>query len=261
MAGSNDPSTRKQIFDWIAQHEKTFYLPRSPFHPIGVYFSPASRNFDAAKFLPSYRGTLVLLLQNHLEFQVVTSKTLSNFHGETLVLPDVSVLEDSERKQLQDFSARGGKLVIAGADATGFAESPAILRFADSPGSAHLSALEKDFSAASENMPKEFLAALSPSKEVVVSASQFVASNTALVDGRLHIFLMNFEGIIPHHNLKPAMVSSVSITVPATRKCVLHFLPFLGNEQKITAKRAGDSQIFSLPAFDRGAVAWLEDTQ
>jgi hypothetical protein len=261
MAGSNDPATRKQIFDWIAQHEKTFYLPRSPYHPIGIYFSPASRNFDAARFLPSYRGTLVLLLQNHLEFQVVTPKTLSDFHGETLVLPDVSILGDDERKQLKDFAARGGKLVIAGADATGFAESPAILRFADSPGSAHLAALEKDFAAGSEKMPKEFLAALSPSKEVFISAPPLVASNTALVGGRPHIFLMNFGGIIPHHNLKPAMATSVSITVPPTRKCVLHFLPFLGDDQKIPSKHSGDSQIFSLPAFDRGAVAWLEDTQ
>jgi hypothetical protein len=261
MAGSNDSATRKQIFDWVARNEKTFYLPRAPFHPIGVYFSPASRNFDPAKFLPSYRGTLVLLLQNHLEFQVVTPKTLSNFQGETLVLPDVSVLEDSERKQLQDFAARDGKLVIAGADGTGLVESPAILHFADSPGSIHLAALEKDFAAASGNMPKEFLAALSPSKQVLITAPPLVASNTSLVDGRLHIFLMNFTGIIPHHNLKPAMVTSVSITVPSSRKCVLHFLPFLGNDQKIASKPSRDSQVFSLPPFDRGAVAWLEDTQ
>jgi hypothetical protein len=260
MAGSNDSATRKQIFDWIARNEKAFYLPRAPFHPIGIYFSPASRNFDPAKFLPSYRGMLVLLLQNHLEFQVVTPKTLSDFHGETLVLPDVSVLEDSERKQLQDFAARGGKLVIAGADGTGFVESPAILHFADSPGSIHLAALEKDFASASGNMPKEFLAALLPSKEVLVSASPLVASNTSLVDGRLHIFLMNFAGIIPHHNLKPAMVTSASIAVPSSRRCVLHFLPFLGNDQKIASKLSGDSQVFSLPPFDRGAVAWLEDT-
>ena len=47
MAGSNDLPTRKKIFSWIQAHEKTFYLPRSPVDPIGVYFSPETRNFYA----------------------------------------------------------------------------------------------------------------------------------------------------------------------------------------------------------------------
>jgi hypothetical protein len=261
MAGSNDAGTRKEIFDWIARNEKTLYLPRAPFHPIGVYFSRASRNFDAARFLPSYRGTLLLLLQNHVEFQVVTPRTIADFHGTTLVLPDVSILDDTERSQLQGVLARGGRLLVAGTDATGFSAAPNIIRFAVSPGSAHLSALEKDFSAGSQNMPAEFLAALSQPRDLIVTASPFVASNTALVDGQPHVFLMNFAGLVPHSNLKPSSDNSVSITVPSGRKCVLHFLPFLGEEQRVMSRHAGDSQIFSLPAFDRGAVAWLEDTQ
>ena len=50
MAGSNDLPTRKKIFSWIEAHEKTFYLPRSPMDPIGVYFSPETRNFYAGRF-------------------------------------------------------------------------------------------------------------------------------------------------------------------------------------------------------------------
>ena len=261
MAGSNDAGTRKQIFDWIARNEKTLYLPRAPLHPIGVYFSPSSRNFDAARFLPSYRGTLLLLLQNHVEFQVVTPRTLSAFHGATLVLPDVSILDDAERNQLRSFLVQGGRLLIAGTDATGFPAAQNIIRFAQSPGSAHLSALEKDFAAASQNMSAEFLAALSSSRDLLVRASPLVASNTALVDGRPHVFLMNFAGLVPHRNLKPSPDNSVTISVPSSRKCVLHFLPFLGEEQRVTSRLAGDSRIFSLPAFDRGAIAWLEDSQ
>jgi hypothetical protein len=261
MGGSNDPATRKQIFDWIAKHDKTFYLPRTPIHPTGVYFSPASRNFTPAHFLPSYRGTLLLLLQNHLEFQVVTPRTLADFHGTTLVLPDVSVLSDTERDQLKAFLARGSKLIISGTDPGNLPESQNIVRFATSPGTAHLDALTKDFAVASRNMPPDFLAALAPSKELAITASPFVASNTALVDGKPYVFLANFEGLVPHHNLIPSTQNSVKITVPATRNCVLHFLPFLGEEQRVASILAGDSQVFSLPAFDRGAVAWLEDTQ
>jgi hypothetical protein len=261
MAGSNDAATRQQIFEWIARHEKTFYRPRNPFQPTGVYFSPSSRNFDPARFLPSYRGTLLLLLQNHLEFQVVTPRTLSNFRGTTLVLPDVSILDASERDQLRSFLVRGGRLIVAGADGTGFAPSSNVIAFANSPGSAYLGALEKDFVAASGNPPAQFLAALSPSKDLIVSASPLVASNTALVGGKPHVFLANFAGIVPHHNLGPSAENSANITVPAARKCVLHYLPFLGEEQKVSSTRTGDSQVFALPGFDRGAVAWLEDLQ
>jgi hypothetical protein len=261
MAGSNDATTRRQIFEWIARHEKALYGPRSPFQPIGVYFSPASRNFDPALFLPSYRGTLLLLLQSHLEFQVVTPRTLSNFRGTTLVLPDVSILDASERDQLRNFLVRGGRLIVAGADGTGFPPSSNVIAFANSPGSAYLGALEKDFVAASGNPPAPFLAALSPSKDLIVNASPLVASNTALVDGKPHVFLANFAGIVPHRNLRPSTENSANITVPAARKCVLHFLPFLGEEQRVSSTRTGDSQVFALPAFDRGAVAWIEDVQ
>src|SRR6202789_423140 len=39
MSGSNDLATRKQVFAWIAAHEKTFYRPRRAIDPVGVYFS------------------------------------------------------------------------------------------------------------------------------------------------------------------------------------------------------------------------------
>ena len=57
MSGSNDLPTRKRIFEWIEKHEKTLYAPREPIHPIGVYFSPATRNYfpDAfLRFLPGH---------------------------------------------------------------------------------------------------------------------------------------------------------------------------------------------------------------
>src|SRR5437868_423015 len=123
MAGSNDLPTRKLIFDWIRQHEKTFYLPRNPIDPIGVYFSPETRNSFSDEFIESYRGTLILLMQKHLEFQIVTPRTLGDFHGHTLVLSDVRVLNESEKKRLQDFAAGGGKLIIAGSAAAELGDS------------------------------------------------------------------------------------------------------------------------------------------
>jgi hypothetical protein len=261
MAGSNDIATRTQIFDWIARHEKPFYLPRTPMNPIGVYFSPASRDFDTTRFLASYRGTILLLLQNHLEFQIVTPRTLSAFQGSTLILPDVSSMANAEHDAFLALLARGDRLLVTGANALNAPPSPNVVHFPTSPGIAYLAALEKDFAGASKAMPAEFLAALTPAKDLVVTSSPLVASNTASVNGQPHVFLANFAGLIPHDNLKPSAETSTRITVPASRKSQLHFLPFLGDEQVIDGTLSGEHRIFSLPAFDRSAVAWLEDTK
>jgi hypothetical protein len=77
MAGSNDLATRKEIFAWIAAHQDTFYRPRHPIQPVGVYFSNKTRDYFAKDFISSYRGCLILLMQTHREFQVVTPRTLA----------------------------------------------------------------------------------------------------------------------------------------------------------------------------------------
>src|SRR5438270_700272 len=175
MAGSNDLPTRKKIFSWIQAHEKTFYLPRNPIDPIGVYFSPDTRNFYAKEFIESYRGILILLMQKHLEFQVVTPRTLADFHGQTLVLPDVRVLGDSEKSALQAFAAHG-RVVISGTDATGLGSSPNVVRLADSPGKAYGAAIEKDFAHASPDSEKTFFDTVQGGNAVQIKAGPLVAT-------------------------------------------------------------------------------------
>jgi hypothetical protein len=261
MAGSNDMATRTEIFRWIERHEKTFYRPRVPMFPIGVYFSPATRNYNAGKFLPSFRGTLLLLLQKHLEFQIVTPRTLADFHGEVLVLPSVSTLAEAEKAKLRALVSKGGRLVVTGADGTGFVPSPGIARFPDCPGSAYLAALEADFAKGSSGNPKEFLAALAVKEELRVEASPLVAANIASVEGKPHIFLANFAGLVPHRVAVPSPGTGVRVSVPAERKCTLRFLPFLGELQTLRGQRAGDRTVFALPPIERGAAVWIEDTR
>src|SRR5262249_36889608 len=81
MSGSNDLPTRKRIFEWIERHEKTLYEPRAPDHPIGLYFSPETRNYFTDPFLRSFEGTAILLLQMHRELRIVTPRTLAAFRG------------------------------------------------------------------------------------------------------------------------------------------------------------------------------------
>ena len=114
MSGSNDMETRKVIFQWIHDHEKIFYLPRQPVRPVGVYFSPKSRDYFPKEYIDSYRGTMMLLMQSHLEFQVVTPRTLDAFRGDVLILPEARCLGKREMDTLRSRFNSGKTLVVSG---------------------------------------------------------------------------------------------------------------------------------------------------
>ena len=259
MAGSNNLATRKKIFDWIAAHEKTFYLPREPVDPIGVYFSPQTRNFFAADFIASYRGILILLMQKHLEFQIVTPRTLADFHGQTLVLPDVRVLGDAERQWLKGFIGSGKRLVITGMDASEVGDSKNVVRFADCPGKAYNSALDKKLEQASPDTQREFLESLQGGDSVRIKASPLVATSIARTsDGHTNVFFANFAGLKGGVNPIQTPQNDVEVKVSAKSEVKGFFLPFLGEVQAVKGTRQGDSMSFSLPPITKGAVFWYE---
>jgi hypothetical protein len=257
MAGSNDQATRAEIFQWIEENEKTLYLPRVPMQPIGVYFSPKSRDYDSENFLPSYRGLLVLLLQAHREFQVVTPKTLAEFRGQSLVLPNVSTLSSMEKEALRNFSEIGGQIVITGQDATDLGSSTQTIRIADCPAKAYLAGLQRDFARGSQQAPESFLHAFKQKGEVLVDAPPSVATNFARVNGIPHIFLANFAGLIPGKSATPVPASGVKISVSAADEDSLVYLPFLGKLQTLRGVKNGDRMDFHLPPITRGAVVWV----
>jgi hypothetical protein len=257
MAGSNDSKTRKEIFQWIGQHERDFYSPRVPIRPVGVYFSPQSRNYDSAGFLPSYRGTLLLLLQKHLELQVVTPRTLAAFRGPVLVLPNVSVLGEDEKSSLRDFVLRGGRVVITGTDATAL-DTSGVKRFKECPAKAYFERLQKDFAAGSQDNPAAFLAAIDSRAEIEVEAPPTVVANIASVNGAPHIFLANFSGLVPRKIAVPTPQTNVRISIRDGKARNLYILPFLGEGRSIHGQRREGRIVFVLPALERGAVAWFE---
>ena len=261
MAGSNDAPTRTEIFRWIEKNDKTLYHRRLPVDPIGVYFSPASRNYDTERFLSSFRGTVLLLLQSHREVQIVTPTTLANFPGRALILPDVSELSADERNKLARFVARGKQLFITGADATGMAQSSNVVSSRTSPGSEYLAKLEKDAVNASRTLELGVLRSLPENSALRIEASPFVIAHQARVDGKLHVFLINFSGIMPHQQIKPTSETSARIVVATGPRATLSFLPFLGTEQTLSGERLGDKMVFRLPPFDRGAIVWVSDSK
>jgi len=259
MAGSNDLPTRKRIFDWIQAHEKTFYLPRAPIDPIGVYFSPETRNYYAQDFLASYRGILILLMQRHLEFQIVTPRTLADFHGKALVLPDVRMLDDGEKALLKSFVNGGTELVVTGTDATGIGTSPNVVRFADCPGKAYNAAIEKDFEHASPDSQQQFFAAVAGGDAVRVRASEKIATSISRTsDGHMNCFFANFAGLVGGKNPIQTPQGGVTVSVTSQSEGKGFFLPFMGSVQAVKGVREGDSVRFALPTITRGAVFWYE---
>jgi hypothetical protein len=258
MGGSNDLAMRKKIFSWIKTNEKTFYLPRSPIHPVGVYFSPQTRNYYADEFIRSYRGILILLMQQHLEFQIVTPRTLQQFGGDTLVLPDVRMLDDSERGWLKSYAASGKKLVITGEDATQLTPASNVIRIEPCPGKEYMAALEKDFEHTTPDSQASFLKNLEGTTGIHIAASPEVATSIALVDGKPHLFLANFAGLRGGVNPVQTVQSGVKVTVSSGEKSAGFFLPFMGEVQKVEGVRIAGGTSYTLPPISKGAVFWYE---
>ena len=146
MAGSNDlGDAQEDLFVDSGSTRKRFTCRERRSIPLASTFRRKRGIIYAKDFIASYRGILILLMQKHLEFQIVTPRTLGEFQGTTLVLPDVRVLSDSEEEFAAGFRRAGGRVVITGTDATGIAESENVVRFADIPGQAYGAASEKDF--------------------------------------------------------------------------------------------------------------------
>jgi hypothetical protein len=256
MAGSNDRATRKKIFAWIKQNEKTFYLPRLPIDPVGVYFSPQTRNFYAQDFIPSYRGILILLMQSHREFQIVTPRTLDAFQGETLVLPDVRLLSEHERSWLEHYASQGKRLIVTGNSPLHAGNPANLVEFPACPGKAYLAALKADFEHTAPPIEQAFLDRLAPNHGIEVSAPPSVATSVARVDGVDHVFLANFTGLVGGKNPVQTVERDIKISLPATPGGSGYFLPFLGEVEKLAGTPQNGRETFTLPPLGRGGVFW-----
>ncbi len=298
MSRSNDYEARKRVFKWIDDHELTFYLPRKPIKPVGVYFSQKTRNYFVDEFIPAYRGMMYLMLQSHLEFQIVTPLTLVNFTGDVLILPDVKCLDDNELAWLKNY-VDAGKTLIATGESGAYdylrqrresnplhellgVENPAEGQFSatgkrfsyqpDSPEIVYYQAIKAGFNDAAfegkfesshfYNQLQAFTDHLTNDLKfqpaVAVQASPFVASQIAEVDGKTHVFLANFKGLKGKENANQLPEKNVTISFPATKNATVYGLEFMGKVKKISSEWKNGKLRCTVPAFKRGMVVWVE---
>jgi hypothetical protein len=273
MSGSNDMATRTAIFGWIKAHEKTFYEPRMPVDPVGVYFSPRTRNYFAREFTESYRGMMELLMQAHIETEVVTPRSLGAFQGRVLILPDVRILSDAERAGLKTHVDSGKALVLTGETAKLLnATGARIFAEPQCPGRAYYKQLEMNFNAlageredrktALDEVREQFVHRLATELNyrgaVEVAASPFVATQIARVDGRTHVFLANFRGLKSKENAVQYPEKDVKISFSDGSASKAFALDYLGDVRQICAEREGGRLTCVLPQLDKAAVVWTE---
>jgi hypothetical protein len=260
MSGSNDMSTRTEIYGWIAKHEDIFGALRTPIGETGVYFSDSTRNLYASEFVDSYRGVLLLLLQNHVQFRIVTPRTLGQFHGKVLVLPSVRVVSQPEVEALNRYAAHDGRVVVTGtADKRlGSLRGSMLL-----PGRAEVDYLrraEHDFSASDPSSEPNLLKAISTSTGLEVRASKSVVVHEARIGDRVYLFFANFDGLQAGVKATPVVQQNIEVQVPLRFGDRLHWLPFMGTVTTVEGKASAGELRFTLPDLDRGAVAWFAPT-
>jgi hypothetical protein len=295
MSGSNDIQTRTLIFGWMKEHEKTFFLPRQPVRPIGVYFSPKSRDYFAKEFIESYRGIMMLLMQSHLEFQIVMPRTLRDFHGEVLILPDARCLGKEEVDSLASYAGLGKTLIVTGEtgkyDDTGASRGSnpvhqllgitdpgekktgkKFIHYPNCPGRAYYAQLLKEFDqqaaagvweqAGFNKLRKAFVdevldvSGFRPA--VQIEASPFLSTQIASVGGKVSVFLANFKGLKSKEVAQQTPEENVTVAFSASGPGSIAVLPFLGQLQKVQGTLSGGTITCKLPPIDKGAVVWVE---
>src|SRR3984957_12487422 len=257
MSGSNDMGTRIEIFKWVAAHEDIFGVHREPTGEVGVYFSDTTRNFYPQDFVASYRGVLLLLLRNHIQFRIVTPRTVSSFDRQVLILPDVRIMSDAESSAIHRFSAYGGRLIITGQSDAKLNDLSKAGRYPDAPERAYLKSAETDFDSPDSPWASDFLHSLHLSDKVEVTASRNVVVHVATIGRRQFIFLANFDGLKAGEVATPRTQHDIQLTLQAPAGTQLHILPFLGVESVISGKQQGHQMQFTLPSVERGAIAWI----
>lgn len=298
MSGSNDIETRKTIYKWIAENENIFYKPRTPINPIGIYFSPKTRNYFADEFIKSYNGIMNLMLQSHSEFQVVTPRTLNKFEGDVLILPDVKCISEDEITFLKSFLEKGKGLVITGEtgnyDITGarVKNNPVYemlgiknrnqkqisngkskyIYSPQCPGKLFLDLCSYEFNNAAwegsdddssikkfrENFITELYYQFGYESKTAIKASPFLTTHTVMVENKPHIFIANYKGLKSDEIANQISEKDVKIKFVQVNKGKVFFLPYLGEKIELKSKIIDGSLSCVIPIVEKGGVIWVE---
>ncbi|MCF7805470.1 MAG: hypothetical protein K9N46_08890 [Candidatus Marinimicrobia bacterium] len=298
MSGSNDFETRTAAYQWIAENRRQLYAPRKPLNPVGVYFSPQTRNFFPESYTQEFNGIMHLILQGHLPFQILTPRTLDQFEGEVLLLPDAKMLSSGELSWLGEYIQSGKTLVITGetgeydANRNRVAQNPLsdllgeqigetgrpvrgeqYVWYKQRIGASYFNSARAEFNRAAQTgaysetdfyrkqqtFLREITSQLGYTPDVRVKASPFVATQITEVQGNPTAFLTNFSGLVAKKNAKQIPAEEVEISFAAgSESGKVMMQEYLGDPTELETEYRADRLVCKLPAFRKAAIVWLE---
>ncbi len=250
MSGSNNPEIRRNVFQWIARNEHTFYDTREPIDPVGVYFSPETRNYYVDAFIPEFKGALFVLALNHREFQIVTPDSLNSFRGRDLIVPLPSKMRPQELEQVRGLKARGIH-VIESKGEFGHFQSLLSEKYAGAAGRGTSDPSIQD-------QITKIAAEWRSEDRVTVKSSPFVIAQIASVHNQPYVYLMNLKGLIAKRNLRPSAESETIIDFAGPKDARVFGLPFLGAVSELQSEWVSGKIHVRVPRFDRSSVIWIE---
>lgn len=284
MSGSNDYEARTKVYKWISENEKLIYAPRKPISPVGIYFSPKTRNYFPDDWIESYMGIFNLLLREHIEFEIITPRTLAATNCKVLLLPDVKCVNDIEYSQLQSWLKKGNTLISTG-ETGKFNDKREI-----SGNQSRMQELSRVYSNAIQiggNPEKEFYRFLKenfnasvytgkyPTYEdkgisqlldqvnkakgfaqaVKIENAEVCVTQIASVDNKPTVFLSNFSGLKPKVNANPLPAKDVVVTFSNVKQeADAVFIPFMGTPLHIKGEWINGNLKIMLPPILRGAI-------
>ncbi len=125
MSGTVGLDYRTAVFKWISQYSDILYGKWHVIDPVYVYFSPNSRDMLApfedhysvnqgdSDHLLETLGIIIMLLQNHIPFEVVTPRDFTKLTQGILILPNVEAMSNTEIQNIKTFASNGKVIAIA----------------------------------------------------------------------------------------------------------------------------------------------------
>lgn len=290
MSGSNNYDTRTEVYKWIKENEELIYARRSPVSPVGVYFSPGTRDYFSDTWAQSYFGTMELLMHKHIAFEIVTPRTIDKFKSGLLIFPDVRSLGNEELAKIETILKTGKRhLVFTGR--TGEYDNKRnkyksnrikvlVQEYKDNaifiegdPGSDFDKFMEKEYDLSmsndrsfefhrSDNIDKmEKIFDKFHSATMEIKGGEGCVSHMTLVKGKPTVYIANFTGLKSKENAVPIPRRYVSITFKnlSNKETVVNFISFLGETEQLKGVWNEDDLTVSVPVFERGAILTLRD--
>jgi len=238
------------------------------------------------------------MLQHHLEFEIVTPRTLKDFKGEILVLSDVRCISGEELDLIEAYLKAGNALIATDQsgkyDETGMKSRTNRLKkmMKETFGSNNATSLREDqfhyyqigpgikyteycrrsfnhyawsgdytkseFWKRKDELLSNLRTKFKYQPVIRIEASPYLSTQIAEVDSKLSVFMANFRGLKGDEVATQIPEENVKISFPADSGTKIFFLPFLGEKVQLQTSKENDQLICVLPPINKGGVVWLE---